>query len=125
MKRTNRLSILAVLLATTAAFLFAADVSGTWTATFDTQVGQQPYTFMFKQDGMKLTGTAKNTFTETDVEITDGKVDGDTISFVENMTYQGMPLRITYKGTINGDEISFTRNVADFADETGKAMRKK
>lgn len=123
--RQNRLSILLVLFAATAAFLFAADVSGTWTATFDTQVGQQPYTFMFKQDGMKLTGTAKNTFTKTDVEITDGKVDGNMISFVENMTYQGMPLMITYKGTINGNEIAFARNVAGFADETAKAMRSK
>jgi len=28
-----------------------------------------------------------------------------------------MPLRITYKGKISGDEIKFTRNVADIADE--------
>ena len=34
----------AVIVLATAAFAFAADVTGTWTATFDTQVGSQTYT---------------------------------------------------------------------------------
>ncbi len=42
-----------VLLAAMAAFAIAADVTGTWTATFDTQVGAQAYTYVFKQDGTK------------------------------------------------------------------------
>ena len=103
----------------------AADVSGTWTASIDTQVGVQKYTFTFKVDGEKLTGKAKSEFAEAETEITEGVVKGDDITFVENLNYQGMPLKITYKGKIMGDEIKFTRNVADIADEPFVAKRSK
>ena len=117
MKRMTLIS--ALLLAPLAAL---ADVSGTWTATFETQIGEQSYTYEFEVDGMRLTGMAKSANGET--EIADGKVDGDTISFVENLNYQGMDLVITYTGTIvSDDEIQFTRDVAGLAMEELVAMR--
>jgi len=103
--------------------IFAADANGTWTASFDTQIGVQNYTFTFKVEGNKLTGTAKSDNGET--QITEGTVNGDEISFVENLNFQGMPLKITYKGKLSGDEIKFTRNVADIANEDLVAKRKK
>jgi hypothetical protein len=103
----------------------AADFNGTWTAAIDTQVGVQNYTFTFKVEGEKLTGKAKSAFAEAETEITEGVVKGDDISFVENLNFQGMPLRITYKGKISGDEIKFTRNVAEIADEPFVAKRSK
>ena len=103
---------------------FAADFNGTWTAAIETQVGVQNYTYTFKVTGEKLTGRAKSQFGDT--ELTEGVVKGDDISFVENLTYEGMPLRITYKGKISGgDEIKFTRNVAEIADEPFVAKRSK
>ena len=114
-------SSLMVLLA--GALAVAADFGGTWTAAIDTQVGVQNYTYTFKVEGEKLTGKAKSQFGETD--ITEGVVKGDDISFVENLNYEGMPLKITYKGKIAGDEIKFTRNVADIADEPFVAKRSK
>lgn len=105
------------------AIAFAADFAGTWTAAIDTQVGVQNYTYTFKVEGEKLTGKAKSQFGESD--ITEGVVKGDDISFVENLNYEGMPLKITYKGKIAGDEIKFTRNVADIADEPFVAKRSK
>ena len=122
---TKRWMQAAVLLVALAAFAFAADVTGTWTATFDTQVGSQEYTFVFKQVGTKLTGVAKSAFAKAETEITEGTVTGDDIAFVENLNYEGMPLKITYKGKISGDEIKFTRNVADIADEPFVAKRAK
>ena len=101
----------------------AADFNGTWIAAIDTQVGVQNYTYTFKVDGEKLTGKAKSQFGES--EITAGMIKGDDVTFVENLTYEGMPLRITYKGKISGDEIKFTRNVADIADEPFVAKRVK
>jgi hypothetical protein len=114
-------SSLMVLLA--GALAVAADFGGTWTAAIDTQVGVQNYTYTFKVEGEKLTGKAKSQFGETD--ITEGAVKGDDISFVENLNYEGMPLKITYKGKLAGDEIKFTRNVADIADEPFVAKRSK
>jgi hypothetical protein len=107
------------------AIALAADFTGTWTAAIDTQIGVQNYVFTFKVEGEKLTGKAKSLFAEAETDITEGVVKGDDISFVENLNYQGMPLRITYKGTISGDEIKFTRNVADIADEPFVAKRLK
>jgi hypothetical protein len=95
----------------------AADPSGRWTATFTTEVGEQQYTFEFKVKGSTLTGTAKSNLLG-ESELQDGRVDGDKISFVENANFQGMPLKITYSGTMtSADEIAFTRNVADLANE--------
>ena len=105
--------------------VFAADFNGTWTAAIDTQVGVQNYTFTFKVDGEKLTGKAKSAFANADTDITEGVIKGDDITFVENLVYEGMPLKITYKGKISGDEIKFSRNVADISDEPFVAKRAK
>jgi len=107
------------------AVALAADFNGTWTAAIETQIGVQNYTFTFKVEGEKVTGKAKSLFAEAETDITEGVVKGDNISFVENLNFQGMPLRITYKGTISGDEIKFTRNVSDIADEPFVAKRSK
>ena len=103
----------------------AADFNGTWTAAIDTQIGVQNYTYTFKVTGDKLTGKAKSELAMTETEITEGVVKGDDISFVENLNFQGMPLRITYKGKISGDEIKFSRNVADLGEEPFVAKRSK
>ena len=102
----------------------AADVSGTWTASFDTQVGNQTYTYMLKVEGAALSGTAKSNLIG-DSTLTDGKVDGNKISFVEKGTYQGMPLQFNYTGEIAGDEIHFKRELMGFPAEEFVAKRSK
>ena len=88
----------------------AADISGTWTTSFDSQVGKQTYTYTFTVVGGTLTGHSKSNLGESDLH---GTVDGDKVTFVENLDYQGMPLKITYVGKIvSADEIKFTRDVA-------------
>jgi hypothetical protein len=108
-----------------AALVRAADPSGRWTSTFTTDVGEQQYTFEFTVKGSTLTGTAKSNLLG-ESKLDEGKVDGDKISFVENANFQGMPLKITYSGTMtSADEIAFTRNVADIANEKLVAKRAK
>jgi len=121
----SRITTLVVVTLALAALVRAADPSGRWTATFTTEVGEQQYTFEFKVMGSTLTGTAKsNLLGESKLE--EGKIDGDKISFVENADFQGMPLKITYTGTMtSADEIAFTRNVADIANEKLVAKRVK
>ena len=53
---------------------FAQGVAGKWTANIDTQVGVQNYTYEFKVDGEKLTGTAKSQMSGS--PITEGTVKG-------------------------------------------------
>lgn len=103
--------------------LLAAEVSGKWTASFDTQIGVQNYTYEFKVDGEKLTGTAESQFGKT--AISEGSVKGDEITFVENLDFNGQQIRIVYKGKIAGDEIRFNRKVGDIASEDLVAKRTK
>ena len=101
-----------------------ADITGTWTASFDTQIGKQDYTYEFVQKDSTLTGKMKSNLGTGD--ITEGKVDGDKVSFVEMLKFQDMDIRITYNGTVtSANEIKFTRNVADFATEELVAKRVK
>ena len=115
-----RTALLVLLLAAAA---LAADINGKWTASFETQIGTQNYTYTFQADGEKLTGTAKSDNGES--KITEGKISGNDITFVENLNFQGTDIRIVYKGKIDGDQIKFTRNVADFATEELTAKRAK
>lgn len=119
----QRFAISVACILAAAALLFAADVSGKWTASFETQIGVQNYTYEFKVDGEKLTGTAKSQFGQG--AIAEGTVKGDQISFVENLDFQGQPIKISYTGTIAGDEIKFNRKVGDIASEDLVAKRAK
>jgi hypothetical protein len=99
-----------------------ADAGGMWTASFETQVGTQTYTYTFKVDGAVLTGTAKGNLI-ADSMLSDGKVDGNKITFVEKGTYMGMPLTFNYSGELAGDEIKFKRELMGFPAEEFVAKR--
>jgi hypothetical protein len=125
--RIRQLILAAALVLGAAAAALAADVTGTWTAEFDTQIGVQKYVFTFKVDGEKLTGdaAAERMGEKSTVALTGGTVKGDQIAFTESLNFQGQDVPITYTGTIAGDEIKFTRKVGDFATEELVAKRKK
>lgn len=105
----------------------SSDISGIWKSDFDSQIGNQKYTFILKQDGTKLTGTANSEVGDRkrQAELKEGKVDGNTISFVEMFSFQDNEIRITYTGKLSpdGDEIKFTREVGNFAKEEIVATR--
>jgi len=103
----------------------AADITGTWKAEFDTQIGVQKYTYTLKQDGDTVTGKANSDIAgeKRAVELKEGKLEGDTIAFVEVFEFQGTEIRIAYQGKVSGDEIQFTRHVGEFATEQFVAKR--
>ncbi|MEJ2246103.1 MAG: hypothetical protein P8Y80_08535 [Acidobacteriota bacterium] len=119
--------VLAALVLCGLVFVFAADISGKWSAEFDSQVGLQKYTYEFKIDGTNITGKASVNIDGTDMEsvIAEGKVEGEKISFVENLDYNGMELSIEYTGTVSGDEMELSRVVAGQPGETFTAKRVK
>ena len=121
--------ILAVLILVGLVCVYAADITGKWTTQFDSQVGIQKYVFEFKVEGTKLTGMAISRIgeaqTDTNTPITEGTINGDDITFVENLDYQGMQLKITYKGKISGDEINLSRMVGEQEGEKFVAKRAK
>ena len=80
------------------------NVTGDWAFSVQTDQGAGTPTITFKQDGEKLTGTVTGPDGNA-IDITDGKVDGDKMSFnvsVNNMT-------ILHEGVVKGDnEIALT-----------------
>ena len=91
---------------------FAGDVTGTWKATAEGPNGTMERTFVFKVDGSTLTGETTSSFFGTST-ITDGKVEGDYLSFSITVKFQDNEMKLDYKGKVNGDEIKFTVVTAD------------
>ena len=98
--------ILTVALALFTTGAFAADITGKWTAETKGRDGEtRTQTFDLKQDGSTLTGTVSTQMGES--KISDGKVDGDNISFVVKMERNGNEMKMPYTGKISGNEIQF------------------
>ena len=102
----------------------AADFNGKWTAAITTQRGTQNTSFTFQVAGAAVTG--KITTPRGDADITDGKVDGDTITFTQKVSMNGNDMTFTYTGKIDGDTIKFTRAAdgrppAEFVAKRGDA----
>src|SRR5206468_5050568 len=91
----------------------------------ETQRGLQKYTFTLKQDSATVTGKAsvERDGEKRDAEFKDGKVEGDTVTFVELLKIQDNEINITYTGKISGNEIKFTRKVGDFGSAEATAKR--
>jgi hypothetical protein len=95
---------------------FAADISGNWTATAEGPNGAITRSFTFKQDGAKLTGETNSEYTGKST-ITDGKIEGDAISFSITANFQGEERKLTYKGKVMGDTIKLSSDFGGNAIE--------
>ncbi|HEX4807608.1 MAG TPA: hypothetical protein VH325_01680 [Bryobacteraceae bacterium] len=90
-----------------AAMVWAADPSGKWTGEVEGRNGQKREVSMnLKADGNALTGTMGGR--QGDTDISNGKVDGDTISFDVVREFNGNSMKMHYVGKVSGDEIHFT-----------------
>src|ERR1051325_7818146 len=88
----------------------AADVTGKWTADIPGRNGNtQNVTFDLKSDGSSVTGNM--TTPRGEAPISDGKLDGNNISFNTVMKLQDNEVTMKYKGVVEGSTIKFTRTV--------------
>jgi hypothetical protein len=112
----------AVLCVTFAGAVLAADISGNWSGTM--QMGDNPLdlTFVFKQDGEKLTGTVATP--SGDLPLSEGKVVGDKISFFVMADMGGTPTKFISVGTIKGDEITIATKT-DAGEDYGSMVLKR
>ena len=118
------LTLLSLLLCLTMAAL-AADVSGKWVAQVPGRNGQtREQSMTFKADGATLTGTVSGR-QGAEVAISDGKVDGDNISFVVKMEVNGNSIVQKYSGMIAGDELKMKREGGQGAPVEFTAKRTK
>ena len=96
--------ILAGALALAPTLALAADVSGAWVVNGDFESMGVKYnlTCTFTDDNGKLSGPCKGDQTVPDVTAT-GTVDGANVEFGYDTTYQGSPVHLDYKGTVQAD----------------------
>ena len=104
----------AVLMTAMAGAALAADITGNWTGSSD----QFSLTFVFKQDGEKLTGAVTGPQGDP-LPIIDGKVQGDKVSFTVKIDMGGNSMKITHEGVIKGDEITLSTKVEGGGDFGG------
>ena len=96
--------VLGVVLATA----LAADISGKWVSEIQGKGGEpMSISFTFKAEGSDLTGTMAGPMGGEN-PISEGKIDGDNISFVMKMSFGENEMTMKYKGKIVGAEIKLT-----------------
>jgi hypothetical protein len=89
----------------------AADINGKWFAQVPgpNHLLLEP-TFTFKVDGAKLTGTMTYPLGDQvyKLDVSEGKVSGDDVSFVCVSKIRDTETKWIYKGKVAGNEIEFT-----------------
>jgi hypothetical protein len=78
-------------------------VDGNWNITMSTPMGDRDATLSLKSAGATLTGT--QAAEGNSVEIFDGKVEGDDVSWKVSIT-NPMPLTLEFTGKVSGDSMS-------------------
>jgi hypothetical protein len=93
---------------------------GTWNTTINTPMGAQQGTLTLSTDGGTLTG--KMAGAQGEMELQDGTVDGDTLTWKADMT-SPMPMTLEFSATVSGDEISGNVKLGAFGDATFTGTR--
>ncbi|MGP8242927.1 MAG: hypothetical protein ACLQVN_00235 [Bryobacteraceae bacterium] len=106
---TKKLFFVGIIALVASIALLAADVSGKWTFEQQGRGGNtMTITLNLKADGGTLTGTVSGGMgrggnAPPPQEISDGKVNGNDISFSVKREFNGNSFVTTYKGTVDGD----------------------
>jgi hypothetical protein len=104
-------------LALFATTLFGADLTGKWSAEFEGRDGQKrTQVFNLKSEGEKLTGTVSG-MQGQEMQIEEGKVTGDEVSFSVTMNFNGNARKQEYKGKLVGDQLQLKTGQGDRARE--------
>lgn len=101
---TKKLLFVVSILCALALAIYAADPSGKWTWEQQGRNGNTTSTLTLKADGSNLTGSLDGG-RGGPVEIKDGKVDGNTVSFSVTRSMGGNDVTTKYTGTLDGDNL--------------------
>jgi hypothetical protein len=103
------LSLLAISLFLGVVASAAENPTGKWTAQVPGRDGQtRETTFTFKLEGDKVTGSMSG-MQGAEIPISDGKMTGDTLTFVISMERGGNTMKFNYSGVLSGDEMKMKR----------------
>lgn len=93
---------------------------GTWNTTMNTPMGAQQGTLTLATEGNTLTG--KLSGPQGDIDLEDGTVDGDNLSWKANIT-SPMAMTLEFNATVSGDDINGTVKLGAFGDASFTGTR--
>jgi hypothetical protein len=109
MKRTF---VLFAVLSLAAMVASAADATGKWKGTFDAAGTMRDIVFNLRVADGALTGTITS-LTDSAIEIKEGKIKGDEVTFWFMTEYQGNPIKLVCKGKVTEGEINVDMGLDD------------
>jgi hypothetical protein len=80
-----------------------AKVAGSWDFSFTSPQGAATWRIKFDQAGDTLRGSATTDFGQLDV--TDGWVSGNDMSFALHLNFNGTMIQVNFAGTVKGDTV--------------------
>jgi hypothetical protein len=86
----------------------------------NTPMGQQKATITLATDGDALTGTMEGQ--QGTLELKDGAVDGDTVSWKADIT-NPMPITLEFSATVDGDSLSGDVKLGSFGNASFTGTR--
>jgi hypothetical protein len=102
----KRALVTTALVALAATLLLSADIDGKWKGMLTGADQNRELTFDFTVKGETLAGTVTGML-DHPLEIKDGKIQGNAVTFWIQSEYQGQPVKLVYKGQVSGSEIRF------------------
>jgi hypothetical protein len=113
MQRFTR-GLAALALVVMVAPVWAADVTGTWKGDVKLPNGQSvPFVAHLKQQKSVITGKLDGINGAPDVEVMDGKIEGDTITFWGVRKINGADVKFNYNGKLAGESLDIKIARAD------------
>jgi len=121
--RMSKLLLLALLTGLVSVPLLAHDISGNWEFNVETSAGSGSPSFVFRQDGEKLTGTYSGLLGKADLT---GTVKGDQVDFQFKFDYSGQSGVAHYSGTIeSATQMKGKVQFGDLGDGTWTGTKQK
>lgn len=119
----NRMQFLTVFLLALTVPVWAADVTGSWTAAVETSAGSGSPEFVFKQNGEILTGTYSGALGSAELA---GTVKGTAVEFSFAADAGGEAVKVEYKGTLDASAKTMkgTVKLGSLAEGTFTAEKK-
>ena len=93
---------------------------GIWNVTMKTPMGDQEGTLTLATDGDTLTGSMSGP--QGSMEVEDGTVDGNSLSWTVNMT-SPMPIKVESTATVDGDSITGEAKLGPFGPASFSGTR--
>ena len=95
----------------------AQSVAGKW--NLDMEGIGTVASFDFKVEGDVLTGTSTSAMDGSTTALEEGKIDGNMISWKQTVDFGGGAMTIGYAGVLEGDRITLTIDLGEFAAAAG------